>query len=172
MYCLAGDDKQRVFLLGNPVIWWGNIIFLILFLIMYSYSSLKTQRGVAEAPEVAAERETTLVASAWFFLGWCLHYIPFWAMGRVLYIHHYYPALLFSSMMSATLMDYMVRTVSRMLPTMVSSTLVHTVLAVTLSTCWYSFYIFSPLAYGMYGDYARESNSSMHHLHWLETWEF
>merc|ERR1719323_2149284 len=168
----AGDDKQRIFLLGNPVIWWGNIVFLLLFLLMYSYSSLKTQRGVAEAPDLAAQRETTLVACAWFFLGWCLHYIPFWAMGRVLYIHHYYPALLFSSMLTAVILDYIVKTVSRMLPSVLSSTLVHTVLGLTLSSCWYSFYIFSPLAYGMYGDYARESNSSLHHLHWLNTWEF
>ena len=36
----------------------------------------------------------------------------------------------------------------------------------------YTFYCFSPLAYGMGGDYAREANSSMHHLHWMETWEF
>merc|ERR1712214_177900 len=76
----AGDDSQhRVYLLGNPLIWWANIVFLALFLIMYVYSNLKTQRGVTECPEAAAMREVTLVASAWFFLGWCLHYIPFWA---------------------------------------------------------------------------------------------
>jgi dolichyl-phosphate-mannose--protein O-mannosyl transferase len=38
----------------------------------------------------------------------------------------------------------------------------------------YSFVLFSPLVYGMEGGqgYARESNSSLHHLHWLGTWEF
>ena len=169
---LAGDDKTRVFLLGNPIIWWGNLVFLLIFLVMYSYSNLKVQRGVVEAAEVVQEREVTLVSSAWLFLGWALHYVPFWAMGRVLYIHHYYPALLFSSMLSAVLLDYMTRSLARMLPASVSSSLVHTVMAVTLSVCWYSFYIFSPLAYGMHGEYARESNSSIHHLHWLNTWEF
>ena len=93
-------------------------------------------------------------------------------MGRVLYIHHYYPALLFSSMLSAVLLDYMTRAVSRLVPGPVSTTIPHTILVVTLASCWYSFYIFSPLAYGMTGEYARESNSSMHHLHWMETWEF
>ena len=97
---------MRVYLLGNPVIWWANIAFLLVFLLIYSYSSLKSQRGVAESPELAKQREVTLVAAAWFFLGWALHYVPFWAMGRVLYIHHYYPALLFSSMLSAVLLDW------------------------------------------------------------------
>merc|ERR1719220_244633 len=167
----AGDDKTRIFLLGNPVIWWANIVFLLIFLMIYTYSNLKSQRGVTESPAVVEERETTLVAAAWMFLGWCLHYIPFWAMGRVLYVHHYYPALLFSSMLSAVLLDYMTRSVSRLVSGPASTTITHTVLVVVLASCWYSFYIFSPLAYGMTGDYARENNSSMHHLHWMETWE-
>merc|ERR1719325_7957 len=101
---------------------------------VYTYSNLKSQRGVSECPAVAEERETTLLAAAWLFLGWCLHYIPFWAMGRVLYVHHYYPALLFSSMLSAVLLDYMTRAVSRLVPTIASNTITHTVLVVTLAS--------------------------------------
>ena len=172
LFVSAGDDRTRVYLLGNPVIWWGNIVFLLLFLVMYAYSNLKIQRGITENQEIIDERETTLVTSAWFFLGWCLHYIPFWAMGRVLYIHHYYPALLFSSMLSAVLIDYMTKTLTSMLPASVSSTTAHTILAVTMSTTLYTFYLFSSLAYGMNGDYARESNSTKHTLHWMNTWEF
>lgn len=41
-----------------------------------------------------------IASSGWLFLGWCLHYVPFWAMGRVLYFHHYFPALLYSSMLT------------------------------------------------------------------------
>lgn len=33
-------------------------------------------------------------------LGWLLHYAPFYTMGRVLYYHHYFPAMLFSSMLT------------------------------------------------------------------------
>lgn len=41
-----------------------------------------------------------LTAATWLFLGWMLHYIPFWGMGRVLYFHHYFPALIFNSMLT------------------------------------------------------------------------
>ncbi len=35
-------------------------------------------------------------------LGWLLHYVPFFTMGRVLYYHHYFPAMLFNSMLTGT----------------------------------------------------------------------
>lgn len=44
-----------------------------------------------------------LNAGAWLFAGWILHYLPFWAMGRVLYFHHYFPALIFNSMLTGML---------------------------------------------------------------------
>lgn len=48
----------------------------------------------------------SLKASAWLFCGWLLHYVPFWAMGRVLYFHHYFPALIFNSMLTGIVYIY------------------------------------------------------------------
>lgn len=45
-------------------------------------------------------QKRALHASGWLYIGWLLHYVPFWGMGRILYFHHYFPALLFSSMMT------------------------------------------------------------------------
>lgn len=91
-------STYRIYLLGNPVIWWGNIVFLLLFLAVFLFNAIKQQRGYIKNFR-DAHREK-LVAGAWLFVGWLLHYVPFWAMGRVLYFHHYFPALLFSSMLT------------------------------------------------------------------------
>lgn len=43
---------------------------------------------------------------------------------------------------------------------------------ILLSTLAYSFFLFSPLSYGMSGPLAHEQNSTMYGLKWLESWEF
>lgn len=40
-------------------------------------------------------------ATGFFFVGWALHYFPFFLMGRALFLHHYMPALVFSYMILA-----------------------------------------------------------------------
>lgn len=52
---------------------------------------------------VQDQRERTLQAGMWLLLCWLAHYSPFFFMGRVLYIHHYCPAFLFSCMLSGNL---------------------------------------------------------------------
>uniref|UniRef100_A0A1Y1KV29 Protein O-mannosyl-transferase 2 n=1 Tax=Photinus pyralis TaxID=7054 RepID=A0A1Y1KV29_PHOPY len=92
-------SAYRIYLLGNPVIWWGNLVFLIVFVIVFITRSIKQQRGYVKTLTVEAPNRH-LEACAWMFLAWSLHYVPFWAMGRVLYFHHYFPALLFNSMLT------------------------------------------------------------------------
>lgn len=38
--------------------------------------------------------------SSWLFVAWAMHYFPFYLMGRVLYFHHYFPALIFQCMLA------------------------------------------------------------------------
>lgn len=35
----------RIYLLGNPVIWWSNLAFLATFLLMFFIAAIKWQRG-------------------------------------------------------------------------------------------------------------------------------
>ncbi|XP_068893281.1 protein O-mannosyl-transferase 2 isoform X1 [Tenebrio molitor] len=163
-------STYRVYLLGNPVIWWGNLVFLLIFVCVFGANAIRQQRGYIKSFSEAHKEK--LAACAWLFLGWLLHYVPFWAMGRVLYFHHYFPALLFSSMITGIIVDYLLEEVPQFFNEKFGNTVYHTMVALVLSTMVYSFYLFAPLTYGMSGPNANEPNSTMYGLKWLDTWEF
>ncbi|XP_052756481.1 protein O-mannosyl-transferase 2 [Galleria mellonella] len=166
-------SAHRIYLLGNPVVWWGNLLFLVIFFIIYVVNSVREKRAEAFGTLTQDGKERMLLnAAGWCFVGWALHYVPFWAMGRVLYFHHYFPALVFSSMITGILTEYLLSSVKSYLSPELGRTMYHCVVGVVISTTVYSFYLFSPLAYGMNGPLAHEPNSTMAGLKWLESWEF
>ena len=145
------------------------------------------------------ENRKFLIGSAWLFLGWALHYIPFYGMGRILYFHHYFPAAIYSSMLTAMLFNYYLT----VLPTILFGTKVSgtnkfsNILFMALyGTLVWSFYMFSPLTYGITrsgnahnstmdslmdstGETASASESmdysseqSRASLRWMDSWEF
>lgn len=38
-------SAYRIYLLGNPIIWWSNLLFLAIFLLVFFVSAVKKQRG-------------------------------------------------------------------------------------------------------------------------------
>lgn len=168
------------------MIWWSNLAFLCIFLCVFGLNAIRQQRGYIKSFSEAHKQK--LVASAWLFLGWLLHYVPFWAMGRVLYFHHYFPALLFNSMITGLfllyfnfvylkltlgiIIDYLLEEIPKYFNEKIGFVVYHTIVAMVLSTIVYSFYLFAPLSYGMSGPNANEPNSTMYGLKWLDTWEF
>ena len=127
-------------MLGNPIIWWGNLGFLALFLVLYLIQSIKEQRGYVETNSKITKRKIqTLNSCVWLFTGWALHYIPFWAMGRVLYFHHYFPAQLYASMLTGVIFDFIITTVSEILPEHLGKSFFHTSLGGYLAMLWYRY---------------------------------
>ncbi|ODN04599.1 Protein O-mannosyl-transferase 2, partial [Orchesella cincta] len=165
-------STYRIYLLGNPVIWWANLALLPLFAIIYIYNAWKEQRGYEENVDTKAARDKTVTVCCWLFVGWALHYLPFYTMGRVLYFHHYFPALLFSSMLSAVIIDYFIGRLMSTVSFLKDNGFFHVMYGLTLSSVAYSFYLFAPLSYGTSGPLAAEENSTMHGLKWLDSWEF
>ena len=92
------------------------------------------------------------------------------AMSRVLYFHHYFPALLYSCMLTAVILDYLMAKVLNLFNH--KATVYHVLMGIYLSGLVYSFSLFAPLTYGMDDTPAAQSNSSVHHLKWLDSWEF
>ncbi|KAG6460845.1 hypothetical protein O3G_MSEX012249, partial [Manduca sexta] len=116
---------HRIYLLGNPIVWWGNLVFLGIFFVVYVINSIREKRAEA--------------------------------FGRPL------PSIL---------TEYLLSSIRSYLSAEIGKTAYHCILGLIMSTTVYSFYLFSPLAYGMNGPLANEPNSTMAGLKWLDSWEF
>lgn len=130
-------NNQRIYLLGNPVIWWSNIAFLVIFIALYVHAAVREQRGCDDHPDTLKQRNDMINAGSWLFIGWLLHYVPFWAMTRILYFHHYFPALLYSSMLSGVTLNYILENVSAKFNGKVGNTIYHVCVGSVISIIVY-----------------------------------
>ncbi|KAK2163216.1 hypothetical protein NP493_1474g00026 [Ridgeia piscesae] len=143
---------------------------------MVIYTSLRVghgvrkQRGYEDPKHTAVHREQMFEGGDWLLLGWALHYLPFWTMGRVLYFHHYMPAFVYSCMLSGIVLDYIVTSLSRSFGKG-SFIVYHILCGSVLLVIFYSFYLFCPLSYGMTGALADNDTSIMYGLKWMDSWQ-
>lgn len=89
-----GKDQTSVYFLGNPLVWWVASGNLLAFLIHVLTSIVKWQSGRSVAKSKHLFHFNMQMFS--YFLGWAIHYFPFFIMGRQLFLHHYLPAQYFA----------------------------------------------------------------------------
>jgi dolichyl-phosphate-mannose-protein mannosyltransferase len=93
------------------------------------------------------------------FMGWGLHYFPFFLMSRQLFLHHYLPALYFAILLLCAVFDFMTSTLRPRWRLQIAAVLI--ILAV------WNFSIFSPLVYG--NTWTRDECEK---AKWFKTWDF
>jgi dolichyl-phosphate-mannose-protein mannosyltransferase len=73
-------------------------------------------------------------------MGWALYYLPFYLMGRRLFLHHYFPALWYAILTLAAVLDLVTSTLFSKRCIQIAVVM----MALAIWTCAH----FSPLAYG------------------------
>lgn len=168
----VNETEYRVYLLGNPVIWWLNLVSLGLYMVMVAVASLALRRGVQLDKRRIEHCRVLMEGGGLLLLGWFLHYVPFYTMGRILYYHHYFPAMLFSSMLTGITLDTLLQSADLWLRPPYSHWLLRGGQAMLFLAILNSFYMFHPLSYGMRGPLAHDPDSTMAGLKWMDSWEF
>ncbi|XP_042201433.1 protein O-mannosyl-transferase 2 [Callorhinchus milii] len=168
----TNETEYRVYLLGNPVIWWLNLGSLLLYLILSCVTAVCLQRRCKLTSHIKDRSRTVLNGGGQVLLAWLLHYLPFYLMGRILYYHHYFPAMLFSSMLTAITWHILLQSCDTFLRPAAARGMYLGGMALLGLVCAYSFHLFLPLSYGMVGPLAHNPRSPMAGLKWMESWEF
>lgn len=93
------------------------------------------------------------------FIGWSLHYLPFYIMKRQLFLHHYFPALYFAILLSCGVFDLVTSTLKPRFRLQIA--------AVLLIVVIWNFIYLSPIAYGR--PWTRKQCEA---AKWFKTWDF
>ncbi|KAH7908925.1 glycosyltransferase family 39 protein [Hygrophoropsis aurantiaca] len=98
------DSQKQIYLIGNIVGWWTCVVALSIYVGIIGADLLARRRGVDPVPDEVRNR---LWNSAGFFLlVWAVHYLPFFLMGRQLFIHHYLPSHVASAMVAGAVLSF------------------------------------------------------------------
>ncbi|EPS40950.1 hypothetical protein H072_5102 [Dactylellina haptotyla CBS 200.50] len=98
------DTREQIYFLGNPVGWWLASSLLAVFAGIIGADQVTKRRGV-DALDFRT-RSKLYNSTGYFFIAWATHYIAFFVMGRQLFLHHYLPAHLASSLVTGALLDF------------------------------------------------------------------
>lgn len=130
----------QVYLLGNPLLWLTALALVAAFIVHTLVLVVRWQVGgtVARNKFVFFFNYHTFL----YVAGWATHYLPFFIMGRQLFLHHYLPAQYFALLALGQFFDLVVAVSRRY------SRVVYGVLVAYLVASVYVFSLFSPLAYG------------------------
>lgn len=162
MYWTSIFGNAQIYLLGNPVTWWLSTKSIVFYLGAFVVGMILAQRsikgGIIRNGDKVVMYEHISRSSGFLFVGWAVHYIPFFFMDRELYLHHYLPALYFSVLLFTTFFDLAITGASFSRKMIVSGLLIMLVL--------WSFSKFYPLSYG-----SQMSDVSCKSLKWKKKWD-
>lgn len=173
--CGWGDEVIKVYLLGNPMIWWSGFAAIICMLFCSLLHVLRWQRGYAtrssstfttfilESKNACINKDAveedwrTFVFTILVCVGgWAFHFFPFALMGRVTYLHHYFPALYFAILSTAFLIEHTLGCCQK------TKVVVNVAIGAVVTSV---FAYFAPLSYGFSGPASAYANRR-----WLSSW--
>lgn len=153
--CSWADDRIKFYMLGNPAVWWtGSAAIIVTGILLLAYTLIKQRKATEFLP---AHYENFKYRVKVVTGGWALTYFPFFIMGRVLYVHHYYPALIFSTLNVGLLFDHFLGR---------RPIIVQRLAALIMAMVVFGVFIyFSPMCYGIEGP-----GKAFRGRRWLKSW--
>ncbi|KAI1322885.1 glycosyltransferase family 39 protein [Xylariaceae sp. FL0255] len=98
------DTREQIYFLGNPIGWWLASSLIAVYAGIIGADQVSLRRGVDALDH--RTRSRLYNSTGFFFLAWATHYLPFYVMGRQLFLHHYLPSHLASCLIVGALLEF------------------------------------------------------------------
>ncbi|KAK7496976.1 hypothetical protein BaRGS_00011712 [Batillaria attramentaria] len=162
-YWMSSSNNAQIHLLGNVVVWYSSSIAILCYLLLGVFYFLRRQRAVLDITE--SEWQHFVFVGELAVGGYLLHYLPFLAADRTLFLHHYLPAVIFKILALTALLDHLALQHWRFVPV---SAIVTYGTVVLISGAVYTFLELLPVTFGNV-DLTPED---IQKLTWRDTWDF
>lgn len=140
-----GKDHRQIYLMGNPIVWYTATLAVAIYVLFKGIAVLRWQRSCNDYSNETFKRFDYEIGTS--VLGWAFHYFPFFLMQRQLFLHHYFPALVFGIMAFCQIYDF--ATTRFAIPGVRENPIVNKAGVITLlAISAVVFALYSPLAYG------------------------
>ncbi|KND02836.1 dolichyl-phosphate-mannose-protein mannosyltransferase [Spizellomyces punctatus DAOM BR117] len=159
---------RQIYLLGNPLIWWLSITGTVMYAAMWIMDRILLRRGIDDFGPIRTWWDNAI---GFLFVTWLTHYLPFFLMGRMLFLHHYLPSFIFSVLVLVCTLEFCfvrVWSLSQRKKSVLrpSRTYVMLTSLIVVGAAW-GYWYFAPLTYGI----GFESVPSLQSRKWLSSWD-
>ncbi|XP_001353911.3 protein O-mannosyltransferase 1 [Drosophila pseudoobscura] len=167
-YWLDSQSSAQIYLLGNVLIWYTASAGILVYATLLAFYAVRRRRLCFDVSQ--HEWQRFLMAGDTFFVGYMMHYLPYYFVDRTLFLHNYLPAFVFKLL----LLCFVVEHLDYLLRRHCSGRGVHLVRVYRLALLLWLlavgsvFVKFLPLSYG-----ARKMTiEEVRRLRWKDTWDF
>lgn len=139
------DQHSQIYLIGNYLGYALELVAILFVPVVILVDQLAQRRNVILFSKYTERKFYRTVL--WFWYGWLCHYIPFFLMGRQLFLHHYLPAHIIAAMATAGAFDFVCMQQNKP-NTKVSTRATMAIVISLIVGLAFMFLYFGPLAYG------------------------
>lgn len=149
---------SQVYLVGNLAIWWMSTASLLVFVAIDLIYRIRMKRGIYDISQSTMSRFSG--SGEFLVTAWLIHFLPFFFFSRLLFLHHYLPALMFSIIVAAILLEH---ACVQFLPSPVASQMLPLFVSVIIA-CYVPL---SPFIYA-----TEVCSDELSRIKWISSWDF
>lgn len=156
-------QQAQIHLIGNIVIWYSATVALVVYALLFAWYLLRRRRQCYDL--TTSDWHRFRQSGELFFVGYLLHFVPFFFVERTLFLHNYMPALVFKVLLLCCVIDHIGLLVAR---STLATRLYRVAVVVWLTGVVWVFWRFAVLSYGT----NQLTAGDVIALRWKETWDF
>ncbi|XP_066257536.1 protein O-mannosyltransferase 1 [Euwallacea similis] len=165
-YWVSSDTNAQIHLMGNIAVWYLSTFGLILYFTLLIIYLLRRRRQCFDLDALNWQK-FQLIGEV-FFLGYLLHYLPYFFVERTLFLHHYLSAFVFKALLFAATIEHVHYVLENVLK---ARMLAKGVVLASLGMVLVVIYVFKKFSVFSYGNVALNTGDILG-LRWKDTWDF